>query len=88
MGDMADMLIADGMESLYSGYMDYEEDKYDRVRRTASAGDKCHACDDGTYIKRINSCSGVTFLGCSRYPKCRSTISHRFIITQGGLNES
>ncbi len=44
-----------------------------KPRANVSTGTKCPECS-GRIVKRTNSHTGVGFLGCSRFPKCRFSL--------------
>ena len=74
MGEYADDLIDAGMMEDFPFGRNMPR-KWHKPKKTAKAGDECHAKDcPGHYVTRTNSKTRHDFLGCNRFPECRSTV--------------
>ena len=87
MGDFADMAVEQSLDiweqsmdpysEWFDPYLDYCPSRRSSVMKV-KVGSKCCACS-GTYVLRTNKRTGTRFLGCSKFPKCFSTVDSKYI---------
>lgn len=69
MGDHANDAVDGAFQNTYGGHDWHDkEDPYPhRIQRRKEHDPEC----TGQLVSRVNSNTGQTFLGCSRFPKCK-----------------
>jgi len=71
MGDEADYLIDQELDSYWGDEFNLEGDLEYVPAQPRHAGDPCPKGCGGTLVLRKNKTTGVEFLGCSSFPKCK-----------------